>query len=127
AKTAVLIANYFATIQPDLSIQLLAQAMQDALPANLRGTPILAAVSPFQFGGRNGLGHFINIPNGQITLREAAAIFLYADTLCAVQRSGAQIKDWLERAAGHYNQISPGTLRQDLLNPQSADYNCDAI
>jgi 2',3'-cyclic-nucleotide 2'-phosphodiesterase/3'-nucleotidase len=127
AQTAVPIQNYFATIQPDLAMQLLAQAMRDALPENLRQTPVVAAVSPFQFGGRNGLGHFIDIPAGQVTLRDAAAIFPFSDTLCAVRRSGAQIRDWLERSAAHYNQISANTFRQDLLNPRSAGYHCDAL
>ena len=127
AQTVVPIQNYFATVQPDLTLQLLAQAMRDALPENLRQTPVVAAVSPFQFGGRNGLGHFIDIPAGQVTLRDAAAIFPFAYTLWAVRRSGAQIRDWLERSAAHYNQINPHTHHQSLMNPRSAGYHCDAL
>lgn len=127
AETSAPIQNYFATIRPDLGMQLLAQAMRDAVPQDLRDAPVLAAVSPFQFGGRNSLGHFIDIPAGWVTLRDAAAIFPFADTLCAVRRSGAQVKDWLERAAAHYNWITPDNTRQELLNPQSAGYHCDAF
>jgi 2',3'-cyclic-nucleotide 2'-phosphodiesterase/3'-nucleotidase len=127
ARTSVPIQNYFATIQPDLSMQLLADAMRNAVPMDQHGTRILAAVSSFRFGGRNGLGHYIDIPAGELALRDAAAIFPFADTLCAVRRTGAQIKDWLERSASHYNQLAPDTSDQPLLNPRSAAYNCDAI
>jgi 2',3'-cyclic-nucleotide 2'-phosphodiesterase/3'-nucleotidase len=127
AATSVPIQNYFATIQPDLSMQLLARAMRDAVSEEHHGSPVLAAVSPFRFGGRNGLGHYIDIAAGELALRDAAAIFPFADRLCAVRRSGAQIKDWLERSASHYNRIAPDTPVQPLLNPRSAAYNCDAI
>ena len=132
AKTAVPVHSYFATIQPDLSQQLLARATQEAIQAVMRDSdhsnlPVLAAKSSFRFGGRSGLGHYIDVPVGKITLRDAAAIFPFADTLCGVRRTGAQITQWLERAAAHYNQIIPGQWDQQLINPKSAGYNCDAI
>ncbi|MEL6684275.1 MAG: 5'-nucleotidase C-terminal domain-containing protein, partial [Pseudomonadota bacterium] len=132
AQTDLPITSYFATIQPDLSRQLLGQAMQrivaDALEATAQAEqPLLAAVSPFRFGGRSGLGHYIDIPPGPVTLRDAAAIFPFADGLCAVKRTGAQLRLWLERAAAHYNQIQPGQYDQPLINPLSAGYNCDTI
>ncbi|PXW68882.1 2',3'-cyclic-nucleotide 2'-phosphodiesterase/3'-nucleotidase [Loktanella sp. PT4BL] len=127
--TTVPITSYFATIQPDLSQQLLAQAMQRAVSAALEGSraPVLAATSSYRFGGRSGLGHYIDIPIGPITLRDVAAIFPFADHLCAVRRTGKQLRLWLERAAAHYNRMQPGQSDQPLINPQSAGYNCDAI
>ena len=132
AKTAIPIHSYFATVLPDLSQQLLARATQHAIQTTLRDTqhsalPVLAAKSSFRFGGRSGLGHYIDIPIGEITLRDAAAIFPFADTLCAVRRSGVDIAQWLERSAAHYNQIDPGRQNQPLINPKSAGYNCDTI
>jgi 2',3'-cyclic-nucleotide 2'-phosphodiesterase/3'-nucleotidase len=132
AKTAISIHSYFATILPDLSQQLLARATQQAVQTALRESshnklPVLAAKSSFRFGGRSGLGHYIDIPVGEITLRDAAAIFPFADTLCAVRRTGADIKRWLERSAAHYNQIHQGRQDQQLINPKSAGYNCDTI
>lgn len=129
ARTAVPITSFFATVQPDLSQQLLAQAMQRAVKAALGDTPfpVLAAKSSFRFGGRSGLGHYIDIAKGPITLRDAAAIFPFADDLCAVRRTGKQLRLWLERAAAHYNQMHPGQQDQPLINAQSAGYNCDAI
>ena len=132
ARTAIPIFSYFATVQPDLSQQLLARAMQEALCASLAQTkfaalPVLAAKSSYRFGGRSGLGHYIDIPAGPITLRDAAAIFPFADVLCGVRRTGRQLRLWLERSAAHYNQLRPGHADQPLINPQSAGYNCDAL
>ncbi|MEJ8561375.1 5'-nucleotidase C-terminal domain-containing protein [Yoonia sp. GPGPB17] len=132
AQTQIPIASYFATIQPDLSQQLLARAMQNSVATALKDTeqaalPLLAAKSSFRFGGRSGLGHYIDIPPGPITLRDAAAIFPFADALCAVRRTGKQLRLWLERASAHYNQVRPGILDQPLINPHSAGYNCDTI
>jgi 2',3'-cyclic-nucleotide 2'-phosphodiesterase/3'-nucleotidase len=128
AQTMTPIHSYFATVMPDLSQQLLATAMGDAARAalNYQG-PILAAVSPFRFGGRAGPGHYLDVPVGPIARKDTVAIFPFADTLSAVHRTGAQIRDWLERSASHYNQITAGKKHQPLINPQSAGYNCDAI
>ena len=132
ARTDLPIVSYFATVQPDLSQQLLARAMQKALSKAIAHTgdaalPILAAKSSYRFGGRSGPGQFIDIPPGPITLRDAAAIFPFSDTLYGVRRTGKQLRVWLERSAAHYNQIQPGDTDRPLIHPQSAGYNCDAI
>ena len=132
ARTDVPIVSYFATVQPDLGQQLLARAMQRAITEALADTayaalPVLAAKSSFRFGGRSGPGQYINIPPGPITLRDAAAIFPFSDTLYAVRRTGKEIRLWLERSAAHYNRMVAGRQDQPLINPQSAGYNCDAI
>lgn len=132
AQTDIPIISYFATIQPDLSQQLLARAIQDAAAKMLTDIdgpehPVLAATSSYRFGGRSGLGHYIDVPKGQITLRDASAIFPFADRMCAVRRTGRQIRLWLERSAAHYNQLQPDLDAQPLIDPLSAGYNCDAI
>ena len=45
----------------------------------------------------------------------------------AVRISGAQLKDWLERAAGIFNQVAPGAQDADLMNPDFPSYNFDVI
>jgi 2',3'-cyclic-nucleotide 2'-phosphodiesterase/3'-nucleotidase len=131
-RTRVPIHSYFATIQPDLSLQLVAQAMQNATVHALSQTtfadlPVLAAASPFRGGGHHGRGHFIDIPPGDVTRRDVAAMFPFADLLCGVIRTGAQIRHWLERSAAHYSTIVPNCIHQPLLNPQSPIYHCDSI
>jgi 2',3'-cyclic-nucleotide 2'-phosphodiesterase/3'-nucleotidase len=44
-----------------------------------------------------------------------------------VKVTGAQLKDWLERSAGIFNQITPGGADQLLLNPDFPSYNFDVI
>lgn len=132
ARTDIPIVSYFATVQPDLCQQLLARAMQTAISRALADTtyttlPVLAATSPFRSGGRSGPGQYIDIPPGPVTLRDAAAIFPFSDTLCAVRRTGKELRLWLERSAAHYNGMVKGQRDQPLINPQSAGYNCDAI
>lgn len=125
------IQSYFATVTPDLPQQILAQAIRhavlDRLADQLLETPVLAATSPFRFGGHSGLGEYIAIPPGPITLHDAAAIFPFNDTAYVVRRSGAQIREWLERAASYYNQIIPGSMDSLLINPQNAGYHCDTL
>lgn len=132
AQAAIPVQNYFTTIQPDLAQQLLARATRQAVISALADTehaqiPVLAAKSPFHYGGHSGFGHYIDIPVGPITLRDAAAIFPFADKLCALRRTGAQIAQWLERSVAYYHQISAGQHDQALINPQSAGYNCDTL
>ncbi|WP_341366645.1 bifunctional 2',3'-cyclic-nucleotide 2'-phosphodiesterase/3'-nucleotidase [Yoonia sp. BS5-3] len=132
AATENRIHSYFATVGPDASQQLLANAkmrhirsaMQDSQWADL---PVIAATAPFRFGDRAGVGHYIDIPAGPITLRDAAAIYPFANTLCAVLRNGAELRTWLERAAAHFMQIQPGRQDQPLVHPHSAGYNFDTL
>lgn len=120
--------SFFATVVPDLSQQLLANAMREKLSATMaHDVPVLAAVAPFRFGGTVGPTSYIDVPAGFLTMKDAVAIFPFADRLCAVRRTGFQLRQWLERSAAHYNQITPGRRHQELLNPLSPGYNCDAI
>ncbi len=132
AQTNTPIHSYLATVAPDVPQQLLASAMKDAarrgLPAHMTDDmPLVAATAPFRFGGRSGLGQFISISPGPITLHDAAAIFPFADRLVAARRTGADLMVWLERAASYYNQIAQGTSDRTLNNPQHAGYHCDTM
>ena len=124
--------SYFTTIGPDLSQRLLAQAQRAHVKDVLAGTehkrlPVLAATAPYLFGGRAGPGHYIDIPPGPIALRDAAAMFPFTDKLCAVRRTGAELRNWIERGASHYLQVTVGEHDQPLINPFSPGYNCDVI
>ena len=116
----------------DLTQQLLAQAQQNGIAAAMADTahhdlPILSATAPFRFGGRAGPGHFIDIPPGTVALRDAAAIYPFANKLCAIRRSGSDIRNWLERAASHFRQITPGRHDQPLIDQHHPAYNCDTL
>jgi 2',3'-cyclic-nucleotide 2'-phosphodiesterase/3'-nucleotidase len=54
-------------------------------------------------------------------------LYLYPNTVRAVLVTGAQIKDWLERSAGLFNQVTPGEADQPLINDSFPSYNFDVI
>ncbi|MEO1637833.1 MAG: bifunctional 2',3'-cyclic-nucleotide 2'-phosphodiesterase/3'-nucleotidase [Pseudomonadota bacterium] len=132
AVTTQPIHSYFATIRPDMAQQLLADAATALVRENLKDSvdmelPVLAATSPLLLGTRRGPIKNIAIPPGPITRRNVSAICPYADPVCAVRCTGAQIRAWLERSAAHYNQLHPDVGDQPLINPDSPGYNCDTL
>jgi len=132
ATTALPINSHFATVAPDLSLALLGQAQLDAVRDHARGTdwadlPVLSAAAPFQTGGHGGPTHYIDIQPGPLTLRDAAAIYPFANRLYAVRRSGAQVKQWLNKAAGIFNTLVGADNMQTLLRHDIAPYNFDVM
>ncbi len=132
ATTMNPVHSYFATIVPDLGQQLLAKAQRDHVRSALSDTPqadlpVISATSPFMFGDKSGPGHYIDIAPGPLTLRDTAAIYPFANTLCAVLQTGADLRAWLERAAAHFQHLIPGRADQALLMHHSPGYDFDAL
>ena len=67
------------------------------------------------------------MPKGDVAIKNVADLYLYPNTVRAVRVTGEQVKDWLERSAGMFNQITPGEADQPLLNPDFPSYNFDVI
>jgi 2',3'-cyclic-nucleotide 2'-phosphodiesterase/3'-nucleotidase len=94
------------------------------LPQNL---PILSAAAPFKEGYQSP-NNFINLAAGTIAIKDVAALYIYPNTIAAVQISGAQLRDWLERSAQIFNRIDPqNPAPQPLLNPHVPSYVFDVI
>ena len=89
--------------------------------------PILSAAAPFKAGGRGGPDYYTDVPVGDVAIKNVADLYLYPNTIRAVKVTGADLKDWLERSAGIFNQIEPGKADQVLLNPDFPSYNFDVI
>ncbi|WP_320267917.1 bifunctional 2',3'-cyclic-nucleotide 2'-phosphodiesterase/3'-nucleotidase [Cognatiyoonia sp. IB215446] len=126
------IHTYFATILPDLSQQILADAQRAHVEIALAGgpyaaLPIISVTAPFMFGGHAGPGHYIDLKPGPLTLRDAAAVYPFANAICAFRCTGAYLRTWLERAAAHYAQLTPGQSDQMLLAPHSPGYDYDVL
>ncbi|WP_137990014.1 bifunctional metallophosphatase/5'-nucleotidase [Streptomyces vilmorinianum] len=70
------------------------------------------------------------IPAGQVTIRDAAGLYVFENTLEARLMTGAQIKDYLEFSARYYVQtpagapVDPAKLTNANGTP---DYNYDAV
>jgi len=133
AKTTVPITSYFAQVADDPSVQLINDAQLHYARRALQGTefdglPLLSAASPFKSGGRMGWTNYTDIPAGTLSIRHVADLYVYPNTIKAVQISGAQVREWLEMSAGQLNRIDPaGPAEQDLINPAFPAYNFDMI
>lgn len=91
------------------------------------GLPVLSAAAPFKAGGPAGPDNFIDIPAGPLSYRDLAALYPFPNTLRAIRVTGAQLHDWLERAAGAFNRLGHGQPDQPLLNPEFPSYDFDVI
>ncbi|MGR3622217.1 bifunctional 2',3'-cyclic-nucleotide 2'-phosphodiesterase/3'-nucleotidase [Pseudophaeobacter sp.] len=131
-KTDAPLHSYFALVADDPSVQIVSIAQSWYIAQMLKGTeyeglPILSAAAPFKAGGRGGPDYFTDVPKGDVAIKNVSDLYLYPNTARAVLVSGAQVKDWLERSAGIFNQIDPGKADQLLLNPEFPSYNFDVI
>jgi len=124
--------SYFALVADDPSAQIVSNAQtwyvqQQMVGTDYEGLPILSAAAPFKAGGRGGPDYFTDVPKGPVAIKNVADLYLYPNTIRAVKITGAQVKDWLERSAGMFNQIEPGVQDAQLLNPDFPSYNFDVI
>jgi 2',3'-cyclic-nucleotide 2'-phosphodiesterase/3'-nucleotidase len=131
-KTAAPLHSYFSLVADDPSVQIVSQAQQWYVAEMLKGTefeglPIVSAAAPFKAGGRGGPEYYTDVPVGDVAIKNVADLYLYPNTVRAVKVTGAELKDWLERSAGIYNQVEAGKTDQTLLNPDFPSYNFDVI
>ena len=131
-KTDAPLHSYFALVADDPSVQIVSIAQSWYIAEMMKGTeyeglPILSAAAPFKAGGRGGPEYFTDVPKGDVAIKNVSDLYLYPNTARAVLVTGAQVKDWLERSAGIFNQVEPGKADQVLLNPAFPSYNFDVI
>ncbi|MDE0590705.1 bifunctional 2',3'-cyclic-nucleotide 2'-phosphodiesterase/3'-nucleotidase [Halocynthiibacter sp. C4] len=131
-KTSAPLHSYFALVADDPSVQIVSIAQKWYIEEMLKGTeheglPVLSAAAPFKAGGRGGPEYYTDVPAGDVAIKNVADLYLYPNTARAVRVTGAQLKDWLERSAGMFNQVEAGKADQVLLNPEFPSYNFDVI
>ncbi|MCT8331433.1 bifunctional 2',3'-cyclic-nucleotide 2'-phosphodiesterase/3'-nucleotidase [Acidimangrovimonas sediminis] len=131
-KTSAPLHSYFALVADDPSVQIVSIAQGWYIAEMMKGTPheglpILSAAAPFKAGGRGGPDYYTDVPAGDVAIKNVADLYLYPNTIRAVRVTGQQLKDWLERSAGIFNQITPGGTDQPLINPDFPSYNFDVI
>jgi 2',3'-cyclic-nucleotide 2'-phosphodiesterase/3'-nucleotidase len=97
------------------------------LHPELRRVPVLSAAAAFRTGlGRPG--DYTDIAPGPLTLRSAADLYFYPNTLVAVKIDGDLLKAWLERSAERFNRIDPARRgAQALINDHTPGFNFDQI
>ncbi|TNE66460.1 MAG: bifunctional 2',3'-cyclic-nucleotide 2'-phosphodiesterase/3'-nucleotidase [Rhodobacteraceae bacterium] len=131
-ETAAPLHSYFALVADDPSVQIVSNAQLWYIAEMMKGTeheglPILSAAAPFKAGGRGGPEYYTDVAPGDVAIKNVADLYLYPNTIRAVRINGAQLKGWLERSAGMFNQVEKGAKDAVLLNPDFASYNFDVI
>ncbi|NUS40805.1 MAG: bifunctional metallophosphatase/5'-nucleotidase, partial [Terrabacter sp.] len=86
------------------------------------GLPVLSIAAPF-----NALAA---IPAGDVTIRDVAGLYIYDNTLLGIVLTGAQVKDYLEKSAGYFKQVSgsgPFAAADITRAGGTPDYNYDIM
>ena len=97
------------------------------LHPELHDVPVLAAAAAFRTGF-GGPDDYTDVAPGPLTLRSAADLYFYPNTLTAVKTDGAGLKAWLETSAQRFNRIDPNKAgQQPLINSHFTGYNFDQI
>jgi len=135
-KSADNLYSYLALVQDDPTVQVVNNAQRAYVEHFIQGDPdlaslpVLSAAAPFKVGGRkNDPASYVEVEKGQLTFRNAADLYLYPNTLVVVKASGKEVKEWLECAAGQFNQIDVNNSQpQSLINWDGfRTYNFDVI
>lgn len=124
--------SYLAMARPDPSIaavnkiksRLLARALQGGA---YEGIPILSATPPYKTGGHGGPGHFTDLPKGVLSLRHAADLYPFPNHLCGLLMNGAELREWLERAAICFATIRHGQAEGMLCDNAVPGHDFDVI
>ncbi|MGN6092374.1 MAG: bifunctional 2',3'-cyclic-nucleotide 2'-phosphodiesterase/3'-nucleotidase [Luteibacter jiangsuensis] len=93
---------------------------------DLKDVPILSSASAFRTGF-GGPEDFTDVPVGPMTIRNAADLYFYPNTLAAVKIDGAGVKAWLEKAATRFNRIDPAKDGEQELIGKLPGYNFDQM
>jgi len=130
-RTTLPITSYFALTGSDSSLGLVNAAqlwyVRPLLQGPLAHLPLLAAAAPFKAGG-TGPDSFVDVEAGPLDMKDIAGLYMFANTVCAVRCTGAEVREWLERAACIFNRIDPAVAGpQPLVNPRLPTYNFDVI
>ncbi|GHE08283.1 bifunctional metallophosphatase/5'-nucleotidase [Klenkia taihuensis] len=108
-------------------LDFIAQVQAETVDAALEGTPqadlpVLSVAAPFS---RDAV-----FPQGDVTIRDIAGLYVYDNTLQAVELTGAQVRDYLEQSATYFAQ-APATGDVDPASLAGAggtpDYNYDVL
>jgi 2',3'-cyclic-nucleotide 2'-phosphodiesterase/3'-nucleotidase len=131
-ETAAPLHSYFALVADDPSVQVVSQAQTWYIAQMMKGTeweslPILSAAAPFKAGGRGGPEYYTDVPVGPVAIKNVADLYLYPNTIQAVVITGADVKNWLERSAGIFQQVEKGAQDAELIDPAFPSYNFDVI
>ncbi|MFD0826990.1 bifunctional 2',3'-cyclic-nucleotide 2'-phosphodiesterase/3'-nucleotidase [Neobacillus sp. M.A.Huq-85] len=126
--------SYFSRVMDDPTIQIVNNAQTDYVKnwiktnrPDLKDVPVISAGAPFK-AGRQGASDYTNIAKGDLSIKSANDLYLYNNTLKAVELTGAEVKEWLEMSASQFNKIDANNPdAQELIDYGFQPYNFDVI
>lgn len=124
--------TYFSQVGSCPALQLINAAQmwyaaQAGLGDGFGGLPVLSAAAPLKAGGLHGPEHYAELPVGRIAECNIADLYPFPNTLRAVRISGADLRDWMDFAAGAFRQVRPGQWDAPLLDPAFPSYDFDVF
>jgi 2',3'-cyclic-nucleotide 2'-phosphodiesterase/3'-nucleotidase len=124
--------TFFGALPGNAALALVAEAQRahvrhaiSALPE--AALPLLSAVAPFKMGGRGGPDYYTDVPAGSIAIRHVADLYAHPNAIRAVLVTGADLAEWLERAAALFCTLAPGRPDQPLIEPGVPSSSFDVI
>ncbi len=129
--TEIPLHTYLAQVYDNPCIELINKSQkwymeQKVKELKLEQYPILSATAPFKCGGDPK--NYVDIPAGNLTIKDIASLYPYDNTLYAVILNGNEIREYLEMSAGQFNQIYlHENYVQLLLNNSYYSFNFDII
>jgi 2',3'-cyclic-nucleotide 2'-phosphodiesterase/3'-nucleotidase len=129
AETRQSLHTYFTYLGFDLATRVVTMAKRERAAELLgnTGVPLLAAAAPFRAGGTAGPQYFTEVEAGPLTIRNLSDLYLFPNTLSVLRVTGTELRDWLERSAGKFLQVTPGQANQFALTKGFPSYNFDMI
>lgn len=123
---------HFARIAPSNLIRLVAAAQVDHVRTALgtdriAGRPVLGAAAPFRTGTRGALGGCTDIPAGRMLMRHIGDIYPHPNSIVALEVTGAELADWLERAVIQFNTLGSDDPDRDILRPDCPTFDFDLV
>ncbi|MCM3727633.1 bifunctional 2',3'-cyclic-nucleotide 2'-phosphodiesterase/3'-nucleotidase [Neobacillus cucumis] len=133
-ETSAPMSSYFSRVMDDPTIQIVNNAQTDYVKSwidknrpDLKDVPVISAGAPFK-AGRQGATDYTNIAKGDLSIKSANDLYLYNNTLKAVELTGAEVKEWLEMSASQFNTIDPNNANaQELIDYGFQPFNFDVI
>ena len=131
-RTQKALHSYFSMVAASSTVRLVARAQADYVARTMQctshaGLPVVSAAAPFHAGGRGGPENYTLIAPGRLLTRHVFDLYPHPNAIAALLVTGADLRDWLERAFSQFNQVSPGARDAPLLNTDFPSFNFDTI
>ncbi len=114
-----------ANLEDVPALDLINRAQTEVVEDHIVGTdradlPVLSLAAPFNLNAR--------LPEGPVTIRDIAGMYIYDNTLVAVEMTGAELADYLEWSAEYFDGVEDaGPHARGDIRTTKPSYNYDVL